>query len=176
MKHPHGNQIHGLHGTPIYKTWQGMLSRCFCKSNDSFQYYGGRGITVCEFLRCSPVNLTILIGARPAKMSLDRIDSNGNYSCGSCAECLSNGWTKNIRWATVLTQSRNRSNVRRITIDGVTKTIPEWCAESGVEYGAFWRRVKNGVSGEALLQTNRLRHWSSPVATLKLQQRKQLSL
>lgn len=35
-------------GLPIYSTWQSMLARCYNPKHDSYDKYGGAGVTVCE--------------------------------------------------------------------------------------------------------------------------------
>jgi hypothetical protein len=76
-----------------------MLYRCEYPHYRKYSDYGGRGITVCE--RWHDVRLFIedierLLGPRPARHSLDRIDNDGNYEPG------------NVRWATVIEQNNNR--------------------------------------------------------------------
>lgn len=31
-----------------YKIWENMLYRCYCVKDKSYQYYGGKGVTVCD--------------------------------------------------------------------------------------------------------------------------------
>jgi len=136
---------HGASKIPEYQTWSAMIARCYNPKNTAFGNYGARGILVCEFLRASPVNLVLVIGRRPSmEMEIDRIDVNGGYTCGICAECLTRGASKNIRWVTVLQQARNKRNTRLVTINGVTKCASEWVGEVPYSRSAFYRRVKKG--------------------------------
>ncbi|MDD5022191.1 MAG: hypothetical protein PHR82_08720, partial [Endomicrobiaceae bacterium] len=48
MKCKLGKTKHGLHGHPLYVVWKGMRERCNCKTADNYQFYGGRGISVCK--------------------------------------------------------------------------------------------------------------------------------
>lgn len=79
-----------------YRAWQGMKSRCYKQSDDSYTKYGGRGIEVCERWRDDFLVFYADMGAKPTPLhSLDRIDNDGDYSPGNC------------RWADKATQSRN---------------------------------------------------------------------
>jgi hypothetical protein len=96
----YSSTTHGLHSHELYPTWKAMLQRCESRSADSYRYYGGRGIRVCaewhdvaNFITWIEQNL----GARPEEMTLDRIDSDGNYEPG------------NVQWATWSEQRINRS-------------------------------------------------------------------
>lgn len=135
------NTKHGMSYTREGMAWAQMLDRCYNPKNTKTELYLGRGIKVCEFLRSTPVNLLVLIGKRPeGKMSLDRINTNGNYSCGACAECLENTWPLNVRWATIFEQNRNRRCTRWVTINGETKCVDEWVSITGIPRTTFRRR------------------------------------
>ena len=79
---------------PLYSTWVQMRFRCTSPKSEIYEYYGGRGISVCE--RWNDFDLFVEdMGERPDGYSLDRIDVNGNY----CPE--------NCRWADRATQRAN---------------------------------------------------------------------
>ena len=86
---------HGMSNTPTYRSWAHMLDRCRNPKNDSWDYYGGRGITVCEEWTDFAQFLADM-GERPEGTSIDRIDVDGNYEPGNC------------RWADHTTQINNR--------------------------------------------------------------------
>lgn len=73
-----------------------MIQRCANPSQDNYKYYGGRGIEVCQEWRESFAAFLRDMGPRPAGMTLDRIDTNGNYEPANC------------RWATWNEQQRNK--------------------------------------------------------------------
>lgn len=90
---------HGLRNHPLYGTWISILQRCENPDRPAYARYGARGIRVCPewhdlavFVAWIEANL----GPRPAGMTLDRADNDGNYEPG------------NVRWATRSQQERNK--------------------------------------------------------------------
>ena len=97
------NTKHGLSGSKVESVWHHITNRCNNPKNKRFSVYGGRGIKICE---CIPDFQTFFnyVSTLPHYnedgYSIDRIDNDGNY-------CLCNN---NLRWATTITQARNKSH------------------------------------------------------------------
>jgi hypothetical protein len=89
-----------------------MKQRCLNPNNAGYKNYGGRGIRICKGLLSFEKFIGIL-GKRPEKYTLDRIDNNGNYSCGNCFECIQYKWILNIRWTTWSIQGNNKRRIGR---------------------------------------------------------------
>lgn len=129
---------HGLlkENHPTYRTWASMKNRCANEKDPNFKNYGARGIVVCDRWRESFAAFFEDMGAKPAGMSLDRIDVNGNYE------------PKNCRWATVEQQQNNKRNNALITVKGVTKTHSQWARELGIHHSTIGFRVRSGWTPE----------------------------
>lgn len=112
-----GNLIHGMSKTPTYATYRAMIERCTQPHRHDYQYYGARGIKICarwlEPGASGVLNFHADMGDRPEGMTIDRIDNDGHYSCGHCAECVANGWPANCRWATAKEQGANQRPHRK---------------------------------------------------------------
>lgn len=111
------NNAQYKHGGPsnpkLRRTWNSymaMLRRCFTEKDETYKWYGGRGITVCAHWRGPNgfPNFLASVGRRPKNKTLDRIHPHGHYSCGSCDQCVANEWPLNVRWATDKVQANNK--------------------------------------------------------------------
>ena len=135
-------RTHGLSDRPEYSIWQGMLHRCGNESNANHHNYGGRVISVCARWSESFVDFYEDMGPRTSsKHSIDRIDNDGNYSCGKCAECLKNGWTANCRWATSKEQARNKRASYLVEHSGETKCVSDWAEQYGINPSVLHTRL-----------------------------------
>lgn len=84
---------------PWYNSYRCMMSRCYRKNDASYKYYGGRGIEVCKEWH-NILNFETWVKDHPYfdGATLDRVDSDGNYTPDNC------------RWATMFEQDKNRRN------------------------------------------------------------------
>ena len=76
---------HGMSHSPEFNTWNSIIQRCHNHNNPAYEYYGGRGIRVCEEWRQSFVAFYEYMGPRPTpRHQIDRINNDGNYEPGNC--------------------------------------------------------------------------------------------
>lgn len=90
----------------LYGVWQSLKKRCYNKHLKAYKYYGGRGIRVCEewnnsypaFREWAYKNgyqeITLPNGNN--KLTIDRINNDGNYEPSNC------------RWVDMATQNKNK--------------------------------------------------------------------
>ena len=72
---------HGKARSPLYTKWQDMKRRCYNQNRREYKHYGARGITVCDEWRndFEAFEKWCLENGYDGKLSLDRIDNDGNY-------------------------------------------------------------------------------------------------
>lgn len=136
----HHLRTHGQTKLPEYTVWAAMLARCRNPKATNYRFYGGRGIRVCDRWHHFPHFLAD-VGRKPdTSMTLDRIDGNGNYEPG------------NVRWASRLQQAQNVRHNVNITARGKTQSISVWSRETGINPITLRKRVRMGLTGEAVFQ------------------------
>lgn len=134
----YSSKTHGMTGTSIYAIWRGMLARCNNPNEPSYRHYGGRGIRVCDRWLEFDAFLADM-GDRPATLSLDRRDNNGNYEPGNC------------RWATMTQQGRNRRTNNLIEFMGERLCLSEWAERLNMPVPTLEARFRRGWSIEDAL-------------------------
>lgn len=131
-------RVHTKHGmakrgneTPTFSVWKDMHRRCRNKTRADYKYYGGRGIIVCD--RWGDFkNFLDDMGERPPGMTIDRIDTYGNYEPLNC------------RWITIQEQQNNRRSCVYIEHDGRTLNMKQWARELGITYYVMQKKIKDG--------------------------------
>jgi hypothetical protein len=119
-----------------------MIRRCYYPSHAAYKNYGGRGIRVCDQWRRDPQAFLAWAkqtgyrhtGGSRNRLSLNRIDNNGDYSPENCT------------WSTDDEQAGNRTNNRWITIGGESKIAVDWGRDErcAVSKWTFYRRLRQG--------------------------------
>lgn len=101
INYRHGHTSGASHGgskSPTYRTWRSMINRCYRPKEDSYQYYGLKGIRVCDRWRFSFEEFLKDMGERPQGKTIGRKDASGHYEPDNC------------RWEDAYQQSANRSD------------------------------------------------------------------
>ena len=99
--------------TPRMRTWHcwyNMVRRCTNPPKNQRKYYADRGITVCKrWLGEDGFNNFVDdMGYAPDKLTLDRINNDGNYEPSNC------------RWANWAVQANNRRSRSKTGVVGVS--------------------------------------------------------
>lgn len=118
-----------------YRSWYGMIQRCYNPKHDNYHRYGGRGIQVCNHWQQSFKNFLTDMGPRPTpRHSIDRIDNDGHYEPGNC------------RWATIEEQSNNKSTTLRVKLDnGETVTSKQLRDRYNLTRNQLYSRLANNI-------------------------------
>lgn len=114
-----------------WQSWRSMHNRCRDKRDPN---YGGRGIRVCDRWTGPQgyEHFLLDLGERPAGMTLDRVDVDGDYTPANC------------RWACPAEQSRNTRRNILITYQGRTQILDDWSRETGINWTTLYERIHTG--------------------------------
>lgn len=141
--HSHKPRFHGLTHHPLYRVWQRIKSSTTNPNHQDYEWYGGKGVRVCEewfndftkFYEWSIAN-----GYQPG-LTIDRIEVNGNYEPSNC------------RWVPFKAQTLNRTDNTYLTHDGITRTIKEWSQITGIKPSTLYARARKGWPPDKILST-----------------------
>lgn len=92
----------------LYKLHDNIKSRCYNKHSPAYEYYGGKGVTMCDSWREDYTNFYnwALSNGYDGTFSLDRIDFQGDYTPENC------------RWVPPTIQAQNTTLLRKNNTSG----------------------------------------------------------
>lgn len=121
---------HNMHKSRLYGIWSNMKHRCNNTNDIHYQYYGGRGISVCEeWQEFIPFKEWAMNNGYDDNLTLDRVDCDGNYEPTNC------------RWLTIQKQQYNKRDNHLLTYNGKTQTLTEWADERGIKRNTLDARI-----------------------------------
>lgn len=126
------SKTHGMTNTRLYSIWSGMKDRCCNPNCAAYKNYGGRGVSIYkEWNDFQNFYEWAIKNNYDDTLTIDRIDSNGNYEPCNC------------RWADRKIQGNNTRRNHLLTYKGETKTMSEWAEIFGIKYTTLRGRINN---------------------------------
>lgn len=145
------NSTHNQRNTHLYEVWKSIKQRCKNPQSYAYKNYGGRGITICKewnndfkaFSDWSYANgyTTENRTSEKTKLTIDRINNDGNYEPSNC------------RWVTRSHQCKNKRNNKVILYHGKSLCLVDWCKELNLHYTTISGRISRGWSIEKSFET-----------------------
>lgn len=118
-----------------------MRKRCFDERFKHYENYGGRGITICDEWNSDFMNFYnwSIENGYDKKLTLDRIDNDGNYT------------PKNCRWVTRIVQNNNTRKNVFIDFKGEKYTIAQLARKYGLNPKTIVYRIENGYTDDEII-------------------------
>lgn len=123
-----------------------MRRRCDYPKNPKWEYYGGRGIRVCdEWQAYETFRDWALANGYADNLTLDRINVDGNYEPSNC------------RWLSRAAQNRNYRRNVFVEIDGERLSPDQLAERAGVTRQTITHRLRRGDPIKVLLRPKHAR-------------------
>ena len=163
LRNKERSTTHGLSKHPLYYTWKGMKARCYNKKDKGYKEYGGRGITVCEEWLDVKNFIEDMYPTYKEGLSLDRINTSGNYEPNNCRWANANTQMQNTR--SII--SRNNSGFRGVSSKhNGTKWHSRICVNSKqIHLGYYDTALEAAKAYEIYVRLNNLEHNFTPALT-----------
>ena len=117
------NRIHHPTSERLLRIWRAMLHRCYKETDEHYDYYGGRGIKVCDdWHDFENFQNWALANGYTDDLTIDRVDGDKDYC------------PKNCSWATMTVQNNHKSDTKWLTYKGKMQSLSDWCRELGLDY------------------------------------------
>ena len=131
---------HGMNGTRPYRIWLSLRNRCNNPNHPDYEKYGAKGISYPDKWDDFEVFWEEMKDGYSDDKTIDRIDSQKNYSKENC------------RWIDYAGQNRNKSTNVYLTYNGETKIIADWAKEVDVPQSTLYRRKQDGWSDREVIE------------------------
>lgn len=124
----------------LYDVHRQMFRRCSDPASADWAAYGGRGIHVCkQWIEPAAFIAWALSTGYHERMTIERINVNGNYEPSNCT------WIENKR------QARNTRKVLRVAVNGDHQLLVDLANSAGIPATTIKGRLRRGWSvNEAL--------------------------
>jgi hypothetical protein len=121
--------------------WVSIWERCYLPDHQNYEYYGARGICVCQEWIDFQAFYSFWGNPPFEGATIGRIDNDGNYDPSNC------------EWQTQEQQNNNTRRSRFITWNNKTQSIRDWAAEYNIGSRRLWERLKRGWDMQRALET-----------------------
>ena len=139
---------HGDTGTSLHNRWLGMKGRCYNKNNHAYEFYGAKGVTVCDEWKNSYESFkawSLVNGYKDdLQIDKDRLSKELNVSPQIYSP-------KTCEWVTSQENVLHLCNSVMMTLNGKTKNMSVWCKELGIDRRLVSARLKRGWGDEDAL-------------------------
>ena len=113
--------------------WIAMKDRCYRKSHEFYQYYGGKGIKVCDIWKNNFENFRdwALQNGYRDDLTIDRINNDEDYSPSNC------------RWVNLKCQANNRTNNILVFYNNDWISIEDAMKQTGKTYNQIYHYYRS---------------------------------
>jgi hypothetical protein len=125
----------------MMRRWVSMWERCYLPENPAYEYYGARGICICQEWMDFQSFYSFWGDPTFEGATIGRIDNDGNYKPSNC------------EWQTQEQQNNNTRRSKLITWNGKTQSIRDWAKEYNVGARVVSERLRRGWDLEKSLTT-----------------------
>lgn len=131
----HNNRTHGWSRHRLYGIWRQMHDRCQNEKNGSYEWYGARGISVCEeWSTIEDFAEWAMSNGYGDRLTIERSDVNGSYCPSNC------------RWIPNEDQALNTRRNRFLELGGVRAPVSWWARQKGLSPQTLLSRLRYGWS------------------------------
>jgi hypothetical protein len=113
----------------MMRRWVAIWERCYLPDSQSYEYYGARGICVCQEWMDFQAFYSFWSDPPFEGATIGRINNDGNYESSNC------------EWQTQEQQNNNTRRSKLLTWNGKTQSVRDWAFEYNIGTRRLWERV-----------------------------------